>query len=74
MSLIKYMNEQTFKISGFHCEACVKLSTMKIRKISGVEDVLVTQDGTTKVNAIRAIASDEIAEALAGLGYTVVAT
>lgn len=67
------MNEQTFKISGFHCEACVKLSTMKIKKMNGVEDVLVTQDGVAKVNASRAITPDEIAEALAGLGYTVAA-
>ena len=32
------MNTQTFQINGFHCDACVKVSTMKIKKISGFEN------------------------------------
>lgn len=68
------MNEQTFKINGFHCDACVKLSTMKIRKISDVHDVTITPDGVATVCASRVIALDEISKALDGLGYTVVAT
>lgn len=67
------MNEQIFQIDGFHCEACVKLSTMKIRKISDVHDVDITSDGVAKVHASRTIALDEISKALEGLGYTVVA-
>lgn len=65
------MNEQKFKINGFHCEACVKLATMKIKKISDVHEVAITPDGDTKVCAGRAITPDEIAKALDGLGYTV---
>lgn len=65
------MNEQIFKISGFHCDACVKLSTMKIRKISDVHDVDITSDGVAKVCADRVIALDEISKSLEGLGYTV---
>lgn len=67
------MNEQIFKISGFHCEACVKLSTMKITKISDVHDVAITSDGTAKIRASRVIALDEVIAALDGLGYTVAA-
>lgn len=66
------MNESTFKINGFHCDACVKVATMKIKKISGVEEVDVQSDGRTKVRASRAITTEEISKALEGLGYTVV--
>ncbi|MDD5083412.1 MAG: heavy-metal-associated domain-containing protein [Candidatus Moranbacteria bacterium] len=65
------MNETTFKINGFHCEACVKLSTLKIKKISYVTEVTIQPDGASKVCASRVIARDEISEALDGLGYTV---
>jgi len=68
------MEKTIFKISGFHCEACVKVSTMKIRKISDVHDVAIASDGTAKVCAERVIALDEIIAALDGLDYTVVAT
>lgn len=66
------MNEQIFKISGFHCDACVKVSTMKIRKIGDVHDVEITSDGVAKVRASRVVALDEISKSLEGLGYTVV--
>lgn len=65
------MNKQIFKISGFHCDACVKLSTMKIRKISDVHDVDITSDGVAAVSADRTITLDEISKSLDGLGYTV---
>ncbi|MFZ2187152.1 MAG: heavy metal-associated domain-containing protein [Candidatus Moraniibacteriota bacterium] len=67
------MNAQIFKIDGFHCEACVKVSTMKIKKISDVEDVTIAPDGTATVCASRSITLDEISGALDGLGYTVAA-
>lgn len=66
------MNEQIFKINGFHCEACVKLATMKIKKIEGIHEVAIEQDGTAKVCAGRAITLEEVSTALDGLGYTVV--
>lgn len=65
------MDEQTFKIEGFHCEACVKLATMKIKKITDVHEAVVQEDGTTKVCASRTITLEEVSEALNGLGYTV---
>jgi copper chaperone CopZ len=65
------MGEQIFKIEGFHCDACVKLATMKIKKISDVHDVIVSPEGEAKVCAGRTINVDEISAVLDGLGYTV---
>jgi len=66
------MNTQTFQINGFHCDACVKVSTMKIKKINDVHDVTITAEGKASVSAEREIALDEVEQALSGLGYTVV--
>jgi copper chaperone CopZ len=63
--------EQMFKIEGFHCEACVKLATMKIKKLADIHEVTVQQDGTTKICAGRNVSVNEIEGALDGLGYTV---
>lgn len=65
------MDEQTFSIQGFHCEACVKLATMKIKKISDIHEINISQDGKAKICAPREIKTEELAEALNGLGYTV---
>jgi len=65
------MDEQKFQIDGFHCEACVKLATMKIKKIEGVHEVNVSQEGEAKVCAGHPITLEEITKALDGLGYTV---
>lgn len=59
-----------FKINGFHCSACVKLATMKLRKIEGVESVSVLQDGKVELVAKREIPMSEIAVAVEALGYT----
>jgi copper chaperone CopZ len=65
------MYEATFQINGFHCEACVKLSSLKIKKINDVREVIIRQDGASKICADRIITPAEISEALDGLGYTV---
>ena len=67
------MDEQKFKIDGFHCEACVKLATMRIKKISEVHEVVISPEGEASVCAGRTITLDEITKALEGLGYTVAA-
>jgi copper chaperone CopZ len=67
------MNELNFKINGFHCESCVKVSTMKIKKISGVESVAIEPDGRAKVVSTVALTLDDITKSLDGLGYTVAA-
>lgn len=65
------MNEQIFNIQGFHCEACVKLATMKIKKISDIHEVNISQDGKAKICASREINTEELAGVLNDLGYTV---
>ena len=65
------MEETIFKIDGFHCEACVKVSTLKMKKIRDVADVVITPDGVATVSANRGISLDEVSRALDGLGYTV---
>lgn len=65
------MNELNFKINGFHCESCVKVSTIKIKKINGVESLSIGSDGTSKLSSIRPITLEDITLALDGLGYTV---
>lgn len=65
------MNELNFKINGFHCESCVKVSTMKIKKINGVENLSIGSDGTANLSSNRLITLEDIALALDGLGYTV---
>lgn len=66
------MNEIKFKVNGFHCESCVKLATMKIKKIEGVESVDIKEDGESVVQASREIGLEEIAEAVKAVGHTVV--
>jgi copper chaperone CopZ len=66
------MTELQFKIQGFHCEACIKLSTMKIKKINGVEHVSIQADGSAAITATRPVTTEEVSAALDGLGYTVI--
>lgn len=66
------MNEIKFKVNGFHCESCVKLATMKIKKIAGVEKVDIQENGEAVVQASREIGLEEIAEAVKVAGHTVV--
>lgn len=67
------MIKQIFKINGFHCEACMRLSTMRIKKISEVYEVNISQDGVVDLCSSRIITLDDMSKALDGLGYTVVA-
>lgn len=65
------MNELNFKVNGFHCESCVRLATMKIKKISGVETVEIKEDGKAIVTANREVSLAELSEAVASAGHTV---
>lgn len=60
-----------FKINGFHCDACVRLATMKLKKIDGVEDVLVTPEGQAALSTNRNISLAEIVPIIESIGYTV---
>lgn len=54
-----------FKITNLTCGACVKLSTMALKKIHGVTDVNVDlKTGETELTAEHEIAWGDITEAL----------
>lgn len=61
---------QQFKITGFHCEACTKITSKRISKINGVSSVdcdLAT--GIATVTSNREISKDEINSALSDTTY-----
>lgn len=60
--------ETKFKINGFHCEACVKLATMKIQKMEGVKSVNIDKDGNSIVESDKDI-TNEIEKVVESLGY-----
>lgn len=67
------MNKLVFKLNNLHCEACLKMSKMKLSKIPGVLEVNIEGlDGNAEILAEREIKFEEIKKALAGTGYEVV--
>lgn len=66
------MNEQKFKLNGFHCESCAKLATMRLKKIVGVQEVkFADEEGNGILIAERLVDKVEIEKALEGTEYTV---
>lgn len=65
------MSEIKFKVNGFHCESCVKLATMKIKKIEGVQSVDIKDNGDALIEADREISMEELSEAVAAAGHTI---
>ena len=66
------MQEIKFKLDGFHCEACVKLATMRLKKIAGVQEVKFSDnDGAGELIANHLVEKAEIEKALEGTEYTV---
>lgn len=63
----------TFIIQGFHCDACIRLSTMKLKKIAGVQEVNISGlDGKTEIQTDREISLDEIRAVFQDTEYTIV--
>jgi len=63
-----------FVLKNLHCEACGKVSQMKIKKIEGVTNVHINQHGKEadgEINAVREITLAEIQGALSDTEYTV---
>ncbi|MFA5996035.1 MAG: hypothetical protein WCW27_04205 [Patescibacteria group bacterium] len=66
------MNILQFTISGFHCAACITLSTLKLKKIPGVIQVNTSGlDGKTELVSNRAITLEEVKTALKDTEYSV---
>lgn len=62
-----------FNVAGMHCDSCVKLITMKMRKIGGVSEFSITKDGKAELSANREVNLSEVKNALQGMEYTVTA-
>lgn len=61
-----------FKLQGLTCEACIRLSKMKLEKVPGVANVQVSGlDGRAEISANRKITLEEIQSALLGTDYKV---
>lgn len=66
------MNEQTIKISGITCGACIKLITKMLSRMEGVKNVIsVDQQGIAKVSVATRCTKEAYAQALAGTPYIV---
>lgn len=55
----------TFKITDITCDACIRLSSMALKKIPGVKSVEVKSDGSAAVETDKKISNEEIVAALA---------
>jgi copper chaperone CopZ len=60
-----------FKINEITCDACIKLSSMVLKKIPGVKNAEVASNGSSSIEADREITNEEITSALANVDKTV---
>lgn len=67
------MYKLLFNVAGMHCDSCVKLITMKMKKIDGVSEFSITKDGKVELSANREVNLSEVKNALQGMEYTVTA-
>lgn len=66
------MNTLKFNLHGLHCEACVKLSTIKIKNLIGESTVKIDlESGRAEVSANRAVSLGQIKQALADTTYKI---
>lgn len=65
------METTTFRITGMHCDACSKVSKLKLGKISGVNAVTVLSSGEATIVGDRKFSLEEVKQALAGTEYGV---
>lgn len=66
------MNILKFKLAGLHCEACVKLSTIRLKNLKGVKEVKIDlSSGNAEIGADRAVEFSEIENVFRGTDYSV---
>ena len=64
------MAELTFKITNLTCEACIKVSTMTLRKLPGVTEATVDlSTGAGRVVSSEPLTQNDVAAALKAKGY-----
>lgn len=54
-----------FKITNLTCDACVKISSMALKKLPGVKNVEIKEDGSALLESDKEITWEEIENALA---------
>lgn len=65
------MKTLNFKLQGLHCEACIKLATMKLKKIEGVKEIKITlSDGSGEAKVEEAVTIEQLRAALVGSDYS----
>jgi copper chaperone CopZ len=62
--------KKIFNITDITCDACIKLSSMALKKIPGVKNVEIVSNGSASVEADREITNEEITNALAKIDKT----
>lgn len=65
------MSVLKIKLSGLTCEACQKLSTMKLEEIDGVSKVSVDKEGNAEIFSNRNITNGEIEKSLEDTPYKI---
>lgn len=66
------MTELTFKITNLTCDACVKVSTMTLRRLPGVAEVVVNvSTGVGRIVSEEPINQNDVTAALKTKGYNV---
>ena len=66
------MSELTFKITNLTCDACIKVSTMALRKFPGVTQVSVDlSTGDGRVVSNEPLTQNDVLAALKDKGYNV---
>lgn len=63
--------ETTIQLTGLHCDACLKVSARRIKKIEGVTDAVVNINGQARIIANRHIQKEEVREVLKDTEYSV---
>ena len=66
------MNIIKFKLSGLSCAACVKLASIRFKKVPGVQEVVIDlESGSTEVESSRKIALVDFEKSLEGTPYSI---
>lgn len=63
------MHLANFRVTGFNCPACAKLSTLELEAINGVEEVKIGEDGSCQIKSNRQIDLDEFKSKLKKIGF-----
>jgi Cu+-exporting ATPase len=64
--------QQTFSVTGLHCQSCVRIVTQTLTELPGVSavDIDLVSDGasTVRVEAVDALSAEQVQAALAEEG------